>query len=144
MEMKLLVSLLLLLGVGFSSNARVPQHCLSYEPATVTLEGKITRRAFAGPPNYESIKEGDTPETYWILRLTKPICVNADENMPGGEEPEKNVYNIQLLLSDEQYARYKGLLGKRVAVSGRLFHAITGHHHTNVLLTAIGVQGVRQ
>ncbi|HEX5734736.1 MAG TPA: DUF4431 domain-containing protein [Blastocatellia bacterium] len=143
-EMKLLVSLMLLFGVGFSSNASMPQECLSYEPATVTLNGKITRKTFAGPPNYESLKEGDTPETYWVLHLTKPICVNGDENMPGGEEPERNVSNIQLILSKEQYARYRGLVGKRVEVSGKLMHAITGHHHTNVLLTATGIKGVRE
>jgi hypothetical protein len=121
----------------------MPQDCLSYEPATVKLMGKIIRKTFAGPPNYESVKEGDRPETYWILHLSRPICVNADENMPGGEEPERNVPDIQLILSTEQYTRYKSLLGKRVEVSGKLMHSITGHHHTNILLTVTGIRGVR-
>jgi hypothetical protein len=142
--MKLLVSLMLLFSDGFSSNAAMLQDCLSYEPTTVTLNGTITRKTFAGPPNYESVKKGDAPEVYWILHLTKPICVNADKNVTGGEEPEKNVYDIQLILSEEQYARYKGLLGKRVEVSGKLMHSFTGHHHTKVLLTATGMKGVRQ
>jgi hypothetical protein len=143
-EMKLLIPLLLLSSGGFSSNATMPQDCLSYEPASVKLKGKITRKTFAGPPNYESVKEGDTPETYWILHLSRPICVNADENMPGGEEPEKNVSDIQLIVSAEQYTRYKGIPGKSVEVSGELMHSITGHHHTNVLLTVTGIKGVRQ
>jgi Domain of unknown function (DUF4431) len=139
--MKWLVSLILLFSVGFSSNAMKPQVCLSYEPVTVTLKGRITRKTFAGPPNYENVKKGDTPETYWILHLSKPICLNADKDMPSGEKREKTVSNLQLILSKEQYAQYKGALGKRVKVSGKLMHAHTGHHHTNVLLTVTSIKG---
>jgi Domain of unknown function (DUF4431) len=132
--MNSLVLLILLSGVSFSWNEKLPQDCLSYEPSTVMLKGKIGRKTFAGRPNYESIKKGDEPEIYWVLRLTKPICVNGDESMPNGENPEKNVSDIQLGLDEEQYARYKDLLGKEVVVRGTLSHALTGHHHTNVLL----------
>ena len=142
--MKWLVSLILLFGVGFSSSAMRPQVCLSYEPATVTLKGKISRKTFAGPPNYENVKKGDTPESYWILRLSKLICVNTDEKIIGGEKRERTVSNLQLILSGEQYAQYKGALGKRVEVSGKLMHAHTGHHHTNVLLTVTGIKSVRE
>lgn len=141
--MKLLVSLILLFGVGSSSNAMMPQGCLSYEPATVNLKGKITRKSFAGSPNYENVKKGDTPEPYWILHLIRPICVNADEKIIGGEKREKNVSKIQLVLTEEQYAQYKGLLGKRVEVSGKLWPAHTGHHHTNVLITVTEIKDVR-
>ncbi len=141
--MKRLVSLILLLGVGFSSNATTLKSCLSYEPAAVNLKGKITRKTFAGPPNYENVKKGDTPEPYWILDLIRPICVNADEKIIGGEKRGKNVSKIQLVLTEEQYAQYKGLLGKRVEVSGKLWHAHTGHHHTNVLLTITEIKDVR-
>lgn len=104
--MALLVWLILLFGSGFSSTGRLPQDCHSSDPATVTLKGKMIRQTFAGPPNYESIKKGDSPETYWILQLTSPICVN-------GEEAETNVSDIQLVFLDgKQYVRYRGLLGK--------------------------------
>jgi Domain of unknown function (DUF4431) len=139
--MKFLVPLILLFVVSFSANAKPLQSCLSYEPATVNLQGKITRKTFAGPPNYENVKKGDTPEPYWILSLTRPICVNADEKM--GERQEKKVSKIQLFLTEEQYAKYKGLLGKCVEISGKLWPAHTGHHHTNVLLTVAGIKNVR-
>lgn len=142
--MKWFVSLLLLFGVGLSTKAMKPQVCLSYEPATVTLKGKISRKTFAGPPNYESVKKGDTPEPYWILHLIKPICMDANEKIIGGEKREKKVSSLQLILSGEQYAQYKGLLGKRVEVSGKLMHAHTGHHHTKVLLTVKAIKGVRE
>ena len=143
--MTLLAVLTLLFSSSLSSNVKPPQGCLSYEPAALTLSGKITRKTFAGPPNYESIKRGDEPETYWILRLARPICVNADKNMPGGAGLEKNVSDMQLVFSDgSQYVRRKGLLGKQVIVSGKLSHAITGHHHTNVLLAVADIKGVGQ
>lgn len=140
--MKLLVSLIFLFGVGFSSNATTRKSCLSYEPVAVNLKGKITRKSFAGPPNYENAKKGDTPEPYWILHLIRPICVNADDKIIDGEKREKNVSKIQLVLTEEQYVKYKGLLGKPVEVSGKLWHAHTGHHHTNVLLTVSEIKNV--
>ncbi len=133
--MKLVVSLMLLFGVGASSTiAGMSQGCLAYESGTVTLQGRIIRKIFAGPPNYESTKKGDERETYWILRLNKVICVKEDESRSGTSETEKNVSQLQLVLDAEQYARYKNLRGKRVEVSGKLFHSHTGHHRTNVLL----------
>jgi hypothetical protein len=33
----------------------------------VTLHGKIIRHTFPGPPNFESIEDGDQPETKWVL-----------------------------------------------------------------------------
>lgn len=104
----------------------------------------MTRKTFAGPPNYENVTKGDTPEPYWILHLNRPICVNADEKIIGGEKREKKISSLQLILSGEQYAQYKGLLAKRVEVSGKLMHAHTGHHHTNVLLTVTEIKSVRE
>lgn len=56
--------------------------CLAYGPSLVTLKGVLTRRTFPGPPNYESIRKGDRPETYWLIELAQPICVNADPKEP--------------------------------------------------------------
>lgn len=140
--MKILVSLILLLIGGFSSNASTPKTCFSYEPATVFLKGKITRNTFAGSPNYDNIKKGDTPERYWILNLIKPICVISDPNIIGGEKQENNVSKIQLALTEAQYVEFKGFRGKQVEVSGKLWHAHTGHHHTNVLITVTEIKDV--
>lgn len=132
--MNLLVLFMLLFGVGFSSNkAAPPQNCLSYQ-GKIALKGEISRKTFAGAPNFESIAEGDQPETYWILHLAAPICVSGDESVPGGENAENNVSDIQLGLDEKQYAQYKDSLGKPVFVEGTLSHAFTGHHHTDILL----------
>lgn len=113
------------------------QGCLSYDVAGVQLTGTISRKTFPGPPNYESIRRGDEPETYWILHLARPICTTADPD----NDAEGNVNDIQLILTPKQYPLYKKFVGgrARVRVTGKLSHAITGHHHTQVLLEITGM-----
>jgi hypothetical protein len=107
--------------------------CLTYESQTAVLTGTIKRHTFAGPPNYESIAKGDAPEVTWVLHLAKPICMTADKD----SEAERNVSDLQLVFEEgqKQYERYRPLVGRKVNVTGTLFHALTGHHHTRVLLT---------
>ena len=119
------------------------QACLSYDDAGVQLRGKLGRKTFPGPPNYESVRRGDKPETYWILHLAKPICTTANAD----DGAESNVTDLQLILSPKDYALFKKLLGRKdVLVSGKLMHAITGHHHTPVLMEVrvIGIHKARQ
>jgi hypothetical protein len=112
-------------------------NCLSYEPARVSLTGTISKKTFPGPPNYESIKRGDKPETYWVLHLEKPICTKASAD----NDAETGVADLQLILTRKQYALYRKLLGRRapLTVTGKLSHAITGHHHTPVLMEVINI-----
>jgi hypothetical protein len=109
--------------------------CLSYEPAVVKITGSLERKTVPGPPNYESVRNGDRPETYWFVKLSTPVCVGEDEKEPDLNPAKKGVGSIQLVLSPDAYAAYKELVGKRVVVSGTLFGATTGHHHSPVLLT---------
>jgi len=108
------------------------QGCLSYETDGVKLTGTISKKTFPGPPNYESIKKGDKPETYWILHLAQPICTTAS----GDDDAENNVTGIQLILTEKDYANFRKFVGRKgvVLVEGKLMHAITGHHHTPVLM----------
>jgi hypothetical protein len=113
--------------------------CARYEPASVTLCGTIARRTYPGPPNYESVEAGDRPEVCWVLVLPRSLCVAGKE----GDEvdvAEEDVREIQLVLDEEQYERYGGLVGKRACATGTLFHAITGHHFTAVLLTVKAIE----
>lgn len=53
------------------------EHCetLLYEPSVITIEGKVSEATYPGPPNYESIENGDARETSLILALDKPVHV---------------------------------------------------------------------
>ena len=61
--------------------------------------------------------------------------MGEDEKEPDLNPAKNDVGSIQLVLAPDAYAAYKELVGKRVVASGTLFGAITGHHHTPVLLT---------
>jgi hypothetical protein len=120
-----------------------PPGCSSYEPAVVALHGTLIRRTFAGPPNYTDIQKGDQPETYFLLNLDSPICVNEDKSSPELYPLQKDVHRVQLVLDEQAYERFKMLLGKRVVATGSLFGAHTGHHHTSILLTVTSLEKAR-
>lgn len=130
----LVTLLLLLLTTAFYASAQ-RQECLSYDPEVVQLVGTISRQTFPGSPNYESIRKGDKPETYWVLNLPDTVCTQPS----GDNDGEDKVRDLQLLLTPKQYALYRKFIGRRVNVSGKLSHAITGHHHTPVLMEVTGI-----
>lgn len=123
---------ILLLALGGSAVARAESACLAYEPVQVVIDGVIERRMFPGPPNYESVEAGDRPETYWLLKLEAPICVDGPPDELNARE--EGVSQVQLSLRAEQYSEFERFVGERARATGTLTHAISGHHHTPVLL----------
>jgi hypothetical protein len=68
--------------------------CLTYANR-VYVTGTLTRQVFPGPPGYESIAQGDTPEIYYVLKLDPATCVEQDPT--DSELPSiKNLLDIQL------------------------------------------------
>jgi hypothetical protein len=111
--------------------------CLTYA-SRVFVTGTLTRQVFPGPPNYESIARGDTQEIYYVLRFDRPTCVDqdpTDSQLPG----IKKLTEMQLVLTHEQYLQLEGKIGRKIGLSGTLFPAETGHHHTPVLLEKVEI-----
>jgi hypothetical protein len=133
---------LALLSFAFALMSSAQAECLKYEPEVVTVSGKLVRKTFAGPPNYESVKAGDAPETGFYLALKRPICAIASQ---GSEDNESttNVSLVQLVLDARGYEQLRPLLGKSVTIKGSLFSAHTGHHHAPLLLNFMGLVGGR-
>lgn len=103
--------------------------CLNYEPEIVTLRGKLERRTFT---NVSGVRE-----THCILKLDKPICVNADANNEYNQQ-QKDISELQLVPFEAATLRVsdaRALLNRRVVASGVLFGAHTQHHFTKVLLS---------
>jgi len=125
------ISIVSLLFIAFAIPSLAAE-CLKYEPEIVELKGMVKRVVFPGRPNYENVKAGDEPEPYYVLFLSKGVCVQGDPKDDINCEAEKDVKSIQLIIND--YKKYRPLLGKSVIVKGELLCAQTGHHHTNVLL----------
>jgi hypothetical protein len=109
--------------------------CLDYAPQDATLEGKIVKQTFAGPPNYKSTEQGDAHENYWILHLVKPLCVNKGADRM--DEAESNVRKVQLLMNDDIIQSFQKFVGRHVSVKGRLSHSFTIHHREKLLLGVI-------
>ena len=96
-----------------------------YEPAQTVLTGVLTRET------------GETPDGKKVLfpaiRLPRAITVQGDEESP----TEKGVVMLHVILGKSSTnASFKSLLGQRVDITGTLIHSETGHHQTNVLITA--------
>ncbi|EJC80190.1 hypothetical protein Rleg4DRAFT_1804 [Rhizobium leguminosarum bv. trifolii WSM2297] len=43
------------------------------------LSGHLTHRIFGGPPEFEDVQKGDTPEPGYIIKLDHPICITGDD-----------------------------------------------------------------
>jgi len=113
--------------------------CLDYEPTEVTISGVIEKVDFSGPPKYRSIAEGDRKETAWILKVEKPFCVQG-KKADSPDVTETNISEVQLVLGSTSYDKYQALLNRPVIVKGTLFHSITIHHHTQVLVTVHDIE----
>lgn len=112
---------------SFSANRVV-----HYQPEIVKLAGLVETQTFPGKPNYQSIKNGDEIEKGVYLRLNYPIdvAVLSDDDI---NENENNVKVIQI--ADDSLADWQELKkGGNFYITGRLFHRISGHHHSRVLI----------
>lgn len=143
MRSGLVVAWLLLMSATSTVHAqdrRPTSDCLRYEPDSVRLVGTMRRHTFPGPPNYESIRNGDMVETGYYLHLDRPVCTVGKDEI---NVPLSGVRFVQLVLDSAGYARLRPLLGRRVALRGTLFAEHTGHHHAPLLLV-VAKPGVRR
>src|SRR6266436_6048740 len=102
------------------------------QTSTLSFEGTLSYSIFAGPPNYEDVRKGDSPEPTYILKLDAPICATGDEFLNPSERFDKiQVYPADSGTTGRFLSRdLRRLVGKRVVVEGNsAFGAHTGHHH---------------
>lgn len=93
----------------------------------MALSGIIERRTYAGP---------DAPERGWYLRLFSPIDVEKRKaDADPDSETERNVKILHLTFDPESPAgKFIKTSKARVRLEGTLFHALSGHNHSRVLL----------
>jgi hypothetical protein len=115
------------------------QDCVTYYQPNTRVVGTLARETFPGRPQYESVAGGDEPETGFYLHLAAPICGRpspkaGDARSDASLAPQDSVTALQLLLDSAGYAALRPYLGKSIALEGKAFAWITGHHHARVLL----------
>ena len=108
--------------------------CLTYN-AEVTLRGVLSKETFPEQPGYENIANGDRAATYFFISPAQAICVAAG-NTKDNEPAESQIGKVQLVFAPDAlgYDWLRPFLGKQVECRGSFFHAISGHHHSSVLL----------
>ena len=109
--------------------------CLRYGPDTVQIDGTLGRHIYYGLPGFGEDPKHDEKEVGFYLDLASPICMK-----PGGDDVDvakTGIRRIQLVVDQHGYDRLRPYLGKKVTLRGTVFGAITGHHHTPVLLSVL-------
>ena len=84
--------------------------CLRYEPDTVEVAGLLQELTFPGPPNYESVRTGDEPQTAPYQRLSRPLCVDSASEV---NDRKAGIRLVQLLVDSAQYAALRRRAGAR-------------------------------
>ena len=109
--------------------------CLRYEPDTVQISGTLSRHMYYGLPGFGEDPKHDEKEMGFYLDLASPICMKS-----GGDDidvAKTAIRRIQLVLDQHGYDSLRPYLGRKVTLRGTVFGAITGHHHTPVLLSVL-------
>ncbi|MBB2963586.1 DUF4431 domain-containing protein [Methylobacterium sp. R2-1] len=76
-----------------------------------------------------------------VLRLPKPICMEANRADEAGlDEAVSGVWAVQLAATRRQLGVAPG---RAVRVSGTVFAAHTGHHHTPIVMSEVRVEEIR-
>jgi len=102
MWIKQVFAVLVLLSPVANSAQVEPPKCRSYEPSVVGLRGTLVRKTFPEPPNYASIRKGDAAETYFLLDLDRPICVDEDKSQPDLNPSHKNIRKVRMVRCSER------------------------------------------
>lgn len=98
------------------------------------LYGRVKEELFPGPPNYESVNNGDIPQFYWILYTNKPIGIVARSLENDELKDLGRSCSFQLAVPAEFYDDKNDIAGKFVKVIGEIFVGHSGHHKTKALI----------
>jgi Domain of unknown function (DUF4431) len=115
--------------------------CLSYSDPSVALTGTAFSRIYFGPPGYGESPAQDAREPALLLLLDAPVCVKASAHPElDNNSVETNVILVQLAAVHVSSEVLWKAAGRRISVKGSLYHALTGHHRTPVLMDVYAVE----
>lgn len=115
----------------------------------VTLKGNLQLKLYPGPPNYESIENGDYPEYCWMLQMDSESFDIASKTPV--LEPALSITDImsisnwteiQLGLETDMRKFCESHINQEVTLQGYLSHAILAHHHAPFLMSVQSVYGI--
>ena len=114
----------------------------------VTLQGILQLKLYPGPPNYESVENGDYPEYCWVLQMDSKSFEIASQTPV--LEPALSLMDImsvsnwsevQLMFETNMRKFCESHINKKVIAQGYLSHAILAHDHAPFLMTIQSIYG---
>jgi len=142
MRFELAVAVMLsLMPVAASGETLRPMNVRGCVDATksntaVTVSGRLTIQLFAGPPNYESVANGDAEERVFILELPRRICFPDGEFADGSEQFDR----VHVSTTDAGLLPVlRAGVERNVVVTGEAMGSHTGHHRAPMVLFAKSV-----
>jgi hypothetical protein len=122
---------------ALASGAAAEERWLDYEPAVVSMTGRLALREFPGPPNHGESPD-DAREVARLLLLDAPVSVRADPRSDLNDLEQRRLLVVQLVSSEP----LRLLEGVHIRGCGTLFAAHTGHHHAELLMTVASIEAI--
>lgn len=118
--------------LAFLSSAAASDNPPAERP--VVLVGVLQVGEFFGPPGYGENPATDSVERPYYLQLPTPLAEQRGfQGLPADtDSAARDTYFVELVFLKETKPPLS--VGARIEVRGQLFGAISGHHHTPVLL----------
>ena len=100
------------------------------------LSGRLSYRIFPGPPGFQDVEKGDTPEPGYLLKLPSPVCLQGDDFA----DPANMFDEVQLVETDATAGQLAKFRERQVTVKlERPMAAQTGHHHRPLVAWVSGI-----
>jgi hypothetical protein len=108
-------------------------HNYFFEPDTSTISGTLKVEMYYGPPDFGETPSTDSKEYVYIFYPVDTINVIQQVfDSAGFDVTAKNVIKFQL--SPLNNLSLHPYINKKIKITGQFFGALTGHHHTDVLM----------
>jgi len=120
-----------------AANAREEEpRWVDYEPAVVTLSGRLVEKEPFGPPDFGEDPDTDMRAVRQLLVLDEPLNVRGAPGSDFNADDARGVREVQL----EWRAKPAAVLGRRARVQGTLRHGIAPLDFTEVLLAVAHIE----
>ena len=106
----------------------------------VALRGMISQYTFPGPPNFESIENGDWPETRWVFEIPKSEILRLKEEKMVSDEyfsDTDETWCLQLIPPEKESDPIP-FVGKPVVVQGYL-GTLCFHVHARITIESVRI-----
>jgi hypothetical protein len=112
------------------------------EDEPIDLHGTISREAFPGPPNYQSIERGDAADVVFIITSESPYDICAIDPGTHALRPVGQVRRFQLFRSPDLTLSQLPVVFGRARVRGTITAGLSGPYHTPAAIEVLEFENV--